>query len=425
TAALLALGGGIALVLGAVQAQIAPALAGGAVSAVGVLLGAVVLVPALVRLLGAAARRLGGVAGDLAVENAVRNPTRAAATGSALLVGVTLITMMSVAALSAQQGVVDHLTARYAVDAEISADPGALTPSVVDRVSRTDGVGAVVTLTSTRARIGAGAAGADQLVTGVPAEQVGRVLRSRDLTSYARVAPGTLVVASALALDLGVTEGAGTTLAGMPVRVHLEQDPPYDVLAATSDLTRAGVRQQSSSVLLRLRDGADPGPVLDRLARSLAGVDRVRVDGAAPQRAEAESVVSGVLAVVTGLLAVAVLIALLGVGNTLSLSVLERGRESALLRALGLTRSQLRTSIAIEAALLSLVGAVAGVALGIGYGYAGARALVGSLTTVPLVVPWPRLVLVLALALVAGVVAAWLPSRRAARVAPAAGLAID
>ncbi len=424
-AALTALAGAGALVMGAVQGQIGVALAGGVVSAVGVLLGAVVLVPALVRLLGAVARRLGGIPGDLAVENAIRNPSRAAATGSALLVGVTLITMMSVAALSAQQGVTDHLTARFAVDAEVSAAPGALTPQVADRVNRTDGVAGVVTLTSARTRVGALDAGAEQLVTGVPTEQVGRVLRSRELTSFARVEPGTLVVATAVAADLGVTEGGRTSLAGVPMRVHLEQDAPYSVLAATTDLDRAGLRQQPSSLLLRLRDGADPGPVLDRLARSLAGVDQVRVDGAAPQRAELEGIVSVVLAVVTGLLAVAVLIALLGVGNTLSLSVLERGRELALLRALGLTRGQLRASIAVEAALLALVGALAGVVLGIAYGYAGARALVGGLTTVPLVVPWPRLLLVLALALVAAVVAAWLPSRRAARVAPAAGLAID
>jgi len=424
-AAVLTLGGLGGLVLGAATAQIGVALAGGAVSAVGVLLGAVVLVPALVRALGALARRLGGVPGDLAVENAVRNPTRAAATGSALLVGVTLITMMSVAALSAQKGVADHLTARYAVDAEVSAAPGALTPQVADRVNRTDGVAAVVTLTSVTTRIGALTAGAEQLVTGVPTDQVGGVLRSRQLTSFARVEPGTLVVATALASGLGLTEGGDTTLAGMPVRVHLEKEPPYSVMAATSDLDRAGVRQQRSSLLLRLRDGADPGPALDRLARSLTGVDQVRVDGAAPQRAELEGIVSVVLAVVTGLLAVAVLIALLGVGNTLSLSVLERGRESALLRALGLTRGQLRASIAVEAALLALVGALAGVVLGIGYGYAGARAMVGGLTSVPLVVPWPRLLMVVVLALVAGVMAAWLPSRRAARVMPAAGLATD
>ncbi len=152
----------------------------------------------------------------------------------------------------------------------------------------------------------------------------------------------------------------------------------------------------------------------------MQGVD---VSGAAIQRAELQQIVSVVLLVVTGLLLVAVAIALVGVGNTLALSVLERQRESALLRALGLTRGQLRGSLALEGALLAAVAAVTGVAVGVGYGWAGAEALLGGEVSVPLVVPWARLLVVALVALVAGVAAAWLPSRRAARVQPAAALA--
>jgi hypothetical protein len=89
----------------------------------------------------------------------------------------------------------------------------------------------------------------------------------------------------------------------------------------------------------------------------------------------------------------------------------------------GLTRGQLRGSVPIEAGLLALVGALAGAVRGIGYGYAGAHALLAEFTTVPLAIPWGRLLLVAAVALVAGVSPAWLPSRRAARVAPATALA--
>lgn len=420
TAAVLVVVGVTALVYGARTTSVLVALPGGVLSALGLLLGAVALVPPAVRLLGAVPRRLGGVTGDLAVENAVRNPARAAAAASALIVGVTLITMMSVAASSAQAGVLAELDAHFPVDAQVGAAPGALTPAVVDRVAGTDGVAATVSLTSASLVLGRGE---PQVVTGVPTTTIGTVLRSAATTSYADVRPGLVVVDAGLAPELGLQEGSRTTLGGLPVTAHLVKEPPFPVLAATSDLDRAGVRQQTGTVLLRLADADAPGPTIDRLGRALADVDGVDVGGAAPQRAELQQVVQVVLLVVTGLLLVAVAIALVGVGNTLALSVLERQRESALLRALGLTRSQLRGSLALEAALLAAVAVVVGAGAGIGYGWAGAQALLGARLDVPLVVPWGRLLLVALVALVAGVAAAWLPSRRAARVRPALALA--
>lgn len=426
-AALLVLGGGAALILGARAGQLGVAIPGGMVSFVGILLGAVVLVPALVRVAGVLPRRLAGVPADLAVENAVRNPARAAATTSALLVGVTLITMMSVAAMSAQGAITDYLSARYPVDAQITADGTGLTSAVVESVSRTAGVARVVTLTSSRLSL---AGGDPDTVTGIPTDTVGDVLRSRAATSIAQVKPGTVVVADWVAADRHLVEGSRTTLGRTTVTVHVMKEPFAAVMAADRDVAQAGATAltgtvSAGTVLVRLTDASDPGPTMDRLAATLRNVPGVVVDGAAPQRVEFQRIVDVVLLIVTGLLAVAVLIALVGVGNTLSLSVLERGRESALVRALGLTRGQLRASLSIEAGLLALVGAVAGILLGIGYGYAGARALLGQIAPVPLVIPWDRLAIVAVIALAAGVAAAWLPSRRAARIAPATALALE
>lgn len=415
--------GAAALVLGARESQLAVAMPGGMVSFIGVLLGAVVLVPALVRVVGVIPRRLAGIPGDLAVENAVRNPSRAAATSSALLVGVTLITMMSVAAVSAQGAISDYLAARYPVDAQVSTAEEALTPQVIAAVQRTDGVAGTVTLT--RAQLSLGTGPETESVVGIPTDTIDTVLRSDARTSLAAVAPGTIVVADFVAAQDGLTDGGRTTLGSRPVTVRVEKEPFMSVMAAASDLAASGATPQTDSLLVRLSDDRDPGPVLDRLGAALSEVKGASVTGAAPQRVEYEGIVNVVLLIVTGLLAVAVLIALVGVGNTLALSVLERGRESALVRALGLTRGQLRGSLSIEAALLSLVGALTGILLGVGYGYAGARALLGTIAPVPLVIPWARLLLVVLIALVAGVAAAWLPSRRAARVAPAAALAIE
>jgi len=137
------------------------------------------------------------------------------------------------------------------------------------------------------------------------------------------------------------------------------------------------------------------------------------------------------LLVVTGLLAVSVLIALIGVANTLSLSTIERTRENSLMRALGLTRRGLRTMLATEAVLIAGIAALLGSALGVFYGWMGAESLLGNLVAegsaagrlVP-TVPWLELAAVVAVAVVAGLLASVGPSRRAARLSPVEGLAV-
>ena len=128
---------------------------------------------------------------------------------------------------------------------------------------------------------------------------------------------------------------------------------------------------------------------------------------------------------VLALLAVAVLIALVGIGNTLGLSVLERRQESGLLRALGLTRGQLRASLGWEALLLAGVATSVGVLLGSGYGLAGVVVLLGADAPVVRVWPTARIALIAAIALLAGWLASLLPATRAAKVPPAAALARD
>ncbi len=129
---------------------------------------------------------------------------------------------------------------------------------------------------------------------------------------------------------------------------------------------------------------------------------------------------------VVALLGIAVVIALIGIGNTSGLSVLERGRENALLRALGLTRRQLRATLAVEALLLSVVATLLGTAIGVTFAWVSLQALVeAAVDQAPLVLPWGQLALVVLVAGVAGLLSSLLPARRAARVAPAAGLSLD
>ncbi|SFF65928.1 FtsX-like permease family protein [Blastococcus tunisiensis] len=174
----------------------------------------------------------------------------------------------------------------------------------------------------------------------------------------------------------------------------------------------------------RLADGVDQTAVIDEVT-DLAGtaLPTAYVTGLASERAAIDSVVDVLLLIVTGLLGVAVLIALIGVGNTLALAVVERRQESGLLRALGLTRGQLRALLAWEAVLVAGVAAVLGVLVGGAYGLVGAASALGELGEVVISVPWLQVGAIVLVATVAGLLASVLPARRAARISPVAAIA--
>ena len=149
------------------------------------------------------------------------------------------------------------------------------------------------------------------------------------------------------------------------------------------------------------------------------------VKGPAAQAAQFRQVVDVILGIVVGLLAVAVVIALIGVTNTLSLSVIERTRESATLRAIGLSKEQLRGMLAVEGVLIAGVGAILGIVLGLVFGWAGAATALSVMGDVRYAVPWADMGIVLAVALVAGLLASVLPARAAARTSPVAALGVE
>ena len=226
--------------------------------------------------------------------------------------------------------------------------------------------------------------------------------------------------------------------AGETVRLRVG-NRHVDVRLVKSDLADAGQLAVPQADLDRLAPGApvrtlwvktdhsDPTRLVADITRASAGQLGLTVHGSLVQAAEVGSAVDATLLVATGLLAVAVLIALVGVGATISLSVVERTRESALLRALGLQRRQLRGMLAVEAGLLAVAATVVGVIAGIGFGVIGTAGLVDAVgaTELRLAVSVPQTLLVIGVALAAGLLASVLPGRRAARTDPAAVLADD
>ncbi len=225
--------------------------------------------------------------------------------------------------------------------------------------------------------------------------------------------------------DSHLVDGQQVTLSGPAGKVTLTAVVAGDrlgpVVTPTTLLKIAP--DATATVWLRFDRGADPAQVVEDVGRA-AGAE-AQVAGAAAQRAQITAMVDTALAVVIGLLTVAVVIAVIGIANTLSLSVLERTRESGLLRALGLTRGQLRGMLGWEAVVLAAIGTLLGIGLGIGYGIAGAYALLGNVSTVLIVVPWGRLATVALVAIAAGWLASVVPGAAAARVSPAQALAED
>jgi putative ABC transport system permease protein len=262
------------------------------------------------------------------------------------------------------------------------------------------------------------------------------VLRNPDVVDA--LAPGMLLVSSDLAATAGIADGdsvpvtladglTGEAADGSPtVDLTAEVLPLGDwiVLVTPGTLEDLGTSGTPGTAWLRVADVNDSGAVVQDV-QDLTADSTLDISGAAMERALYQRAIDTVLAVVVGLLAVAVVIALIGVTNTLSLSVIERRRESATLRALGLTRRQLRASMAVEGALIAGVGAAVGVVLGLAYGWLGSTAVLAGVADLELRVPWSDLGGVLVVALVAGVLASVLPARSAARTPPVAALAVD
>ncbi|HLS48493.1 MAG TPA: ABC transporter permease [Actinomycetaceae bacterium] len=422
---------------------------GGVISFAGVMLGAIFVVAPLVRLLGRALGALGGGATlTLATANAARNPHRTSATTTALVIGVGLVTLMSTGAASAQASLDEVLDDFYPADVFVTstnwADDGTTLPlSPTQRATVAESPDVSET-TDVAEVVGALHGPAGQIdwfyLEAVDPTDAVAVLRREEVV--AGLADDTILLSARTARELGVPDGGEISVAAAdPAGGGTSEELTLRVVVTAAGdgglitLGTAGAlwgSAEPTSLWVRLADGVDQVKAIGALEaqltelRAAGGSEPVpRVTGPAAERQSFEQVIDALLAIVVGLLAVAVVIALIGVANTLSLSVIERRRESAVLRAMGLTRGQLRAMLATEGVLLALVGAGAGAVLGMAYGWAGTAILLGQSEHVRLVAPWGHLGAIVVVAVVAGLLASVLPARSAARTPPVAALALD
>ena len=399
-------------------------LAGGVVAFVGVLLLGPVLVPALIRLVGGLPGA--GPVRNLATGNAVRNPRRTATTAASLLVGVTLTTAVLTGLASSRTELDREMDRSHPLDATITAVEGPLDADLAERVSAAELVADVAVLDGTTATIG----GVEVPLAGV-GPQPGVVRGGDDLVPDDGVLHLPFAVVDELPAKLGrqVHEDheVTVTVAGRErsLEVVLAEGWGRAGLVSAATLAALDPAPQPVALWVRATAGADAEDLRGDLA-ALAGAAGAGLDGGYSQRAWVDLQVDILTGAVVGLLAIAIVIALVGIANTLGLSVLERGRENALLRAMGLTRAQLRRAMAAEGLLLSTVATVLGTALGLVFAWVGVQVLIASVVDdARLTVPVLQVAGVAVVAALAGLAACVLPARKAARVTPAAGLALD
>ena len=197
-------------------------------------------------------------------------------------------------------------------------------------------------------------------------------------------------------------------------------DDRFVVTPATA--TNMGVELAPTQVWMQLED---PGQYADVISQIQESGSDLQIEGAVALRSAIDQIVNILVMVVVGLLAVSVLVALVGITNTLSLSVAERSRENGLLRALGMTRKQVRSMLSWEALLIAVTSTLLGLLAGAYFGAVGFMSLPTGVSESVLAVPWVQWLIIVVVAIGAALVASIVPGRRASRVSPVEALAAE
>ncbi|MGK4582724.1 ABC transporter permease [Kitasatospora sp. HPMI-4] len=393
------------------------------------LIGIFVLLPLLSRpviaLVGPLLAKLAGTPGKLARRNAVRNPRRTAATAAALTIGLALVTGLSVLGSSITDMVNKAVTSSMKADYDVSTATGDLTPELATAVSKAHGVA----VSSPIARVfwefngsshsvrGFDAAGFEQLVQpkmisgSASALKQGQILVDSDMAKKEGLSVGSTLKVDFRADREGVDRDGTVTVGG----VYEGNAMISEVIMANAEIIKHDPEPYFSDVLVKGTDG--PSAALKQSIKEATGNNPVvEVKTKQDMRDEFNKMITFALNMMYGLLGMAVVIAVIGVINTLAMSVFERKREIGMLRAIGLDRSGIKRMVRLESVVISLFGAVIGVALGTFAAWAVNRTLISSLPTLTTVVPYGQLLLFLLLAGLVGLFAAMWPARQASKL---------
>ncbi|MFJ4597799.1 MULTISPECIES: ABC transporter permease [unclassified Kitasatospora] len=435
-------GGGGLLVL---AAQAEKAATGGQYLGLGVLLtlvGFVVLGPllatAVVRVLGALLPALFGPSGRLAQRNAMRNPRRTGATAAALMIGLALVIGSSVFSASTVTSANAQIDRSVGADYIVQGGRTSITPEMLDAVRRTPGIDHVTTqkFFSPKLQLPDGRSVKTNL-TGAPPAFFGTDFHLPVTAgSVDAIGRGELGIGEAFAKDHGLKVGDQVTVAYgkgrtqvLPVgavfaKGSLFGDGSFVDFDTMAKAVPAAEQPPVWTFFAKASSGADVAKTLTALEGALKEYPQLTIKDQAGYKEVVQSQVNTLLYLIYGLVGLSITVAVLGVVNTLALSVVERTREIGLLRAIGLSRRQLRRMIRLEAVVISVFGAVLGTGLGLAWGVTAQRVLRDQgLAT--LSVPTTTLAVTLVASVVIGLVAALVPAFRAGRMNVLAAIATD
>ncbi|WP_037677108.1 ABC transporter permease [Streptomyces griseus] len=416
---------GVAVVLAATTMSGSDGQAPMGLGAVLLIIGVFILTPLLSRPLIAAtapALRAFGVSGKLARQNSVRNPRRTAATASALMIGLTLITGMTVMAGSLQKSIDKMASAAVRADYVVSmANGNELSADVGEKLAATKGVTATSPLRNAPSRID----GETEYLTGVNGAAIGRLTDLKVDNGTFEVGGDKVVVDANTAKTHGWKAGSAFTVGfedGKKQRLTVAgvYEGNELIRGIMLDLTTLAPHQKAADaadmqVMVKTSDGAS-GAAKDRLEKALGDNPAIKVQSKQDLSDDIAKMFTLMLNMLYGLLAMAVIVAVLGVINTLAMSVFERSQEIGMLRAIGLDRTGIKRMVRLESLVISLFGGVLGIGLGVFFGWAAGELIGTKMPTYELVLPWARMTVFLLLAATVGILAALWPARRAARL---------
>ena len=394
------------------------------------LFGAPALSRPVVGALGAVLTHPFGEVGRLARTNAVRNPRRTAATAFALTLGLVLVTAIAVLGASTKSSI------NALIDNNVTADfillgnnQFPVPPGVSPAVAAVDGVSSVVSLHNVDVRIkGKQATGSavDGVLRGVQRYQI--VSGRDDITGNNMIASQTYAEDHGWRVGSPVTmvSGDGRTVTPTVAGIYADDDlmGPWVLSGSVYDQVTPAADRGDVVVLVKARPGADLTTLRAGLESATNPFLIVQVEDREQFKGSQAKQINGLLAILYGLLALAIVIAVLGIINTLALSVVERRRELGMLRAIGMVRGQVRRTVYVESTLIALFGAIVGVALGLILGTLFVHTLRHE-GLAHIAVPWGQIILLLVVSGLVGVGAALWPAFRSARTPPLAAITQD
>ena len=383
-----------------------------------------VLATPVALVLGAPLPRLRGMPGTLARENARRNPTRTASTAAALMIGVALVGFITIFASSATASINQVIGQRFAAD--LIVDSGSfgggagLPPALAEQLRALPEIEQVSAIRATVAKVD----GDNAFIFGIETTTIADVFDVGPTAgSYEALGDRSIALQQDWAKDHGF--GIGDTVEvqlvlGAPEQLTVDMLYEDNVFATGYFLPRSvferGVPDQSDlQVYLTVAEGVPIETATAAVEAATKPYPTAKVQDIAGFQESQAGQLNILLGLVYVLLLLAIIIALLGIANTLALSVFERTHEIGLLRAIGMTRRQARTTIRWESVLIALLGTILGLVLGLFFGWVLSIALRDEGLEV-FSVPYGRLFWIALLAAVAGVIAAIWPARRAARL---------